>query len=87
MDKYERPELRTKLELEKFMSEYYTHVNFKLFQEELLSGCIDCETKIVSNGLPSMVFLVTESDKGARAREVAYNSLSRVAHCMFEIRE
>lgn len=72
---YERPELKTKLELERLMSEYYTHANFKLFQEELISCFIDCGAKIMRDEFPHKVFQVSESDKGARVREVAYNTV------------
>lgn len=52
------------------MSEYYTHTNFKLFQEELMSCCIDYETKIVRDEDPHKVFQVSESEKSGRGREV-----------------
>lgn len=35
VNEYEQCELKTKLELEKVMSEYYTQANFKSFQELL----------------------------------------------------
>lgn len=63
---YKRPELKTKLDLE-FMIDYYVHANFKLFQEKVISCCVDCKTKIVKNELPYIVFQVSRSDKGAKA--------------------
>lgn len=70
VNEYEQCELKTKLELEKVMSEYYTQANFKSFQE-LLSCWTDGETKIVRDELPHTIFQVSESDKAARMREVA----------------
>lgn len=78
---YEKPELKTKLELEKLMSEYYTYANFKLFQEELISCCNNCETKIVRDEFPHTVLQVSESDKSAKVREVVYDPVTRVARC------
>lgn len=40
------------------MSKYYTYANFKSFQEELISCCIDCQTKFVKDELPHTVFQV-----------------------------
>lgn len=80
-NEYKRTELKTKLELERLMSEYYTHANFKLFQQELISCCIDCETQIVRDEFSHTVFQVSKSDKGARVGEVTYNTVNLVARC------
>lgn len=63
------------------MSEFYTHANFKLFQEELMACCIDCQTKIVRDDLTHTVFEVLESDKGARLGQVTFDAVTRVPRC------
>lgn len=68
------------------MSESCTYANFKIFQVELLSCCIECEIKIVRMSYPILYFKCRKV-MSARRIEVVTIPLSLVARLVAELGE
>lgn len=49
--------------------------------KQLVPCCIDCKTRIVRDEVAHIMFRLSKGDKGAKRREVVYDSLSQFAWC------